>query len=178
MAKPTDNLRLTKPEAARRQLETAVEMWFHGGEPISIHTLAAAAHRVVHDVAEHRGLEGAALTDAKRLSAWGYHPQEYKKAIRKSETFFKHALNDPDEVHDFSEDETQFILWSAIDCYHRLASDKSPLLSQFMAWMGFKYPDNLSVTARNRFAGFPLFVNTYSRREFFECFREFDFSSF
>ena len=42
----TDNdlqkLHVTKLDAARRQLETAITLWFHDGDPVSIHTLAAA----------------------------------------------------------------------------------------------------------------------------------------
>jgi hypothetical protein len=46
----TTPITVTKLEAARRQLRTAIELWFHSGEPVSIHTLAAAAYQVVHDL--------------------------------------------------------------------------------------------------------------------------------
>src|SRR5260221_11225206 len=46
---------ITKLEAARRQLATAIELWFLDGDPISIHTLAFAAHEVVHVIFRKNG---------------------------------------------------------------------------------------------------------------------------
>src|SRR5207245_10811773 len=39
----TDNAKITvtKLDAARRQLRTAIRLWFEEGDPVSIHTLAA-----------------------------------------------------------------------------------------------------------------------------------------
>lgn len=65
MARQPDSISVTKLDAARRQLETAERLWFLEDDPASIHTLAAAAHRVVHDIAEKAG-DGATLLDAKR----------------------------------------------------------------------------------------------------------------
>src|SRR5437899_619463 len=96
---------VTKLEAARRQIETAIDLWFHDGDPVSIHTLVGAAHRVVHDIAERQG-SGAILLDTKRLTEWGYDAQAFKKALRESETFFKHARKDPSHSHAFAENET------------------------------------------------------------------------
>jgi hypothetical protein len=175
---PLDSITLTKIEAAHRQIETALNLWFHEGDPVSIHTLAAAAHRVVHDVAEYHGLDGAMLTDSNRLFQWGYDPKDFKKRVRKSETFFKHALNDPEDVHLFDHEFTPLILWSTIECYKRLESTKHPLMSLFMAWMGFHNPSTLTKEARNRFSGLIPIINTLSRREFFEAFSEFDFGGF
>jgi argininosuccinate synthase len=41
---------VTKIEAARRQLNTAIELWFNDGDPVSIHTLASSAHQIIHDL--------------------------------------------------------------------------------------------------------------------------------
>lgn len=48
-------LRLSKLDAARRQLETATKLYFEHGDEVSIHTLAAAAYSVIRDINEHRG---------------------------------------------------------------------------------------------------------------------------
>ena len=45
---------VTKLEAASRQLDTAIRLFFSGGDAVSIHTLAAAAFNVFADIAEHR----------------------------------------------------------------------------------------------------------------------------
>lgn len=78
---------LTKVEVVKRQLETAAAMLFEERDPVSIHTLVGAAHRVIHDISEHRGLGGAFMVDSKRIEEWGYSPKEFKNAVRYAETF-------------------------------------------------------------------------------------------
>src|SRR5438128_1514480 len=48
-------IQVTKLDAVRRQLETAIILWFHDGDPVSIHTLAAAAYQIIYDINAHRG---------------------------------------------------------------------------------------------------------------------------
>jgi hypothetical protein len=43
-------LRIYKIEAARRQLDSAIELWFLDKDEVSVHTLAAAAYQLVHDL--------------------------------------------------------------------------------------------------------------------------------
>ena len=45
MKQPTSELLITKLEAACRQLNTAVRLYFFEADPISVHTLAAAGGR-------------------------------------------------------------------------------------------------------------------------------------
>jgi hypothetical protein len=52
----TDDAKITvtKLEAAQRQLRTAIRLWFEGGDPVSIHTLAFAAYEIAHVVSKKR----------------------------------------------------------------------------------------------------------------------------
>jgi hypothetical protein len=43
-------LKVSKTDVAKRQIETAIRLWFFSGDPVSIHTLAAAAHQILHDL--------------------------------------------------------------------------------------------------------------------------------
>jgi hypothetical protein len=38
---------ITKPDAARRQLETAIKLYFDEGDPASVHTLCCAAYELI-----------------------------------------------------------------------------------------------------------------------------------
>ena len=58
--KPTQPLRratifINKLEAARRQLDAAIRMIFANEDELAIHTVAAAAYRIVRDLLEKRG---------------------------------------------------------------------------------------------------------------------------
>jgi hypothetical protein len=41
---------ITKLEAARRQLRSAIGLWFSDADFVTIHTLAAAAYQIIHDL--------------------------------------------------------------------------------------------------------------------------------
>lgn len=79
---------VTKIEVARRQLRTAIEMWFYDGDPISIHALAAASHQVVHDLNSKNGGPNLMLDTT-------YIKEEYRKKfmanIKHASNFMKHA---------------------------------------------------------------------------------------
>ncbi len=47
--------KVKKLDAAKRQLDTAIELWFNDGDPISIHTLSCSAHQIVHDINKKTG---------------------------------------------------------------------------------------------------------------------------
>jgi hypothetical protein len=46
---------VTKLEAAQRQLDTAIELWFRDGDAVSIHTLVGAAYQILYDPNKKRG---------------------------------------------------------------------------------------------------------------------------
>ena len=49
-----ETIRISKLEAARRQLRTAITLWFTGGDPVAIHSLAFAAYEILHAISEKR----------------------------------------------------------------------------------------------------------------------------
>ena|SRR5436305_13488939 len=49
----TECLKISKLDAARRQLETAILLYFNEADPVSIHTLAAASHEILRDLSLH-----------------------------------------------------------------------------------------------------------------------------
>jgi hypothetical protein len=53
-------------DAARGQLLTAIRLWFEGGDPVSIHSFASAAHEIVHALYRQKGLKGL-MCDTPRV---------------------------------------------------------------------------------------------------------------
>jgi hypothetical protein len=45
---------ITKLDAARRHLATAIRLWFQNEDVVSIHTLAFAAYEVIHVISKKR----------------------------------------------------------------------------------------------------------------------------
>src|SRR6266436_169585 len=102
---------LGKLESARRQIETAIKLWFEEGDTVSMHTVTAAAHRLVQDLLER---QGKTLTPFEPSYLEKGREVEMKKMFREAETFFKHAKDDPQAILDFNPQWTEVYLLLAI----------------------------------------------------------------
>jgi hypothetical protein len=87
-------VRVSKLEAARRQLDCAIQLWFLDGDEVSIHTLAAAAHQIIHDIKAHHREKRELLYDTSRVKP--EHRKEWIRLLKESANFFKHADSDSD----------------------------------------------------------------------------------
>jgi len=85
-------LKITKLDAASRQLRTAIELWFEDGDPVSIHTLISAAHEITHKLFKLSGHQGL-LFDTHVIK--DEFRGEFAKLIKSNANFFKHADKDP-----------------------------------------------------------------------------------
>jgi hypothetical protein len=84
---------IKKIDAAIRQLDVAIALWFNEGDEIAIHVLACSAYQIIHDINVHKKGPGL-LFDSD------YVNDEYRKVFinhfKKHYNFFKHANRDPD----------------------------------------------------------------------------------
>ena len=83
-------LHLNKLGAAQRQLRAAIRMFFHGEDELAIHTVAAAAYRIVRDLKEKRGCDEAA---DHYLRTFFYVIRDYRRG-----TLPKYFTEDPDTM--------------------------------------------------------------------------------
>ena len=97
---PRPRIRVGKLDAARRQLEAAIALWFSDGDPVSILTLAFAAYEVIHVISKKRDpnrrdllFDSAIVKDEQRSN--------FNKWIKATPNFFKHANNDGEAVIEF-----------------------------------------------------------------------------
>src|SRR6266850_5234809 len=92
-------MKLSKLEAARRQLESAITLYFNGGDPVSTHTLATASLEILCNLNKLR--EGSPMgSDLDTIPP--EHRQKVRIAFRKAQNFFKHADDDSDAILDFN----------------------------------------------------------------------------
>lgn len=93
-------LHFTKVQVAQTQLKTAIRLWFHDGDPVSIHTLAYAAYEIIHFVSKKRNRTKQLIFDT--LSVKEEYRSKWAKTIKEHANFFKHANNDADGTIDFN----------------------------------------------------------------------------
>jgi hypothetical protein len=131
-------VRLPKLEAAKRQIESAIWLWFVGDDLVSVHALTAASHRLLLELATLQETEAWPYTAA-------YLPERtYKDQDAKAEnpvTFFKHAKKK--ETYEVSEQWTELYLFDAVMAYSSLVDDRSAsvLMSTFVLRLGVQRQD-------------------------------------
>ena len=123
--------RLSKFEAANRQLDRAIRMLFEEDDPVCTHTLAGAASILLADLVEHHKPSETWEQKAREDNLLG--TQAFFKIARKAQNFLKHARNDPDGVLEFNPSDTDALLTLAVYNAAEL-SPLSPIAEVFQLW--------------------------------------------
>ena len=126
-------VRLSKIEAARRQIESAIWLWFVDDDMVSAHTLAAAAHRTMRELA---ALWGASAWPATARYIPPREPSLLRLRTDDAVTYFNDAKDD--ESYSVSEQWVELCLFDAVMAYSNLVQDDcgSALMSTFVVRFG------------------------------------------
>ena len=124
-------LNISKLDAARRQLEVAIRLYFSNSDPISIHTLSAASYNILRDINKNLGKDPIMLKERFFDNVKPEHRKEAQNLINEAENFFKHADKDPEKTLYFTPTQTDFMLYEACSTYKNLTNEYLPLLRCF-----------------------------------------------
>lgn len=125
---------ISKLDAARRQLETAIRLYFHNGDPVSIHTLTAAAYNVIRDITGKRGAPPMLLKDKIFEVVKPEYQTEFRNLINKAENFFKHGDKDHEATLVFNPLLTEILLLDACSQYLQITGEDLPLFVVYRTW--------------------------------------------
>jgi len=164
-------VKISKLDATRRQLVTAIRLYFANADSVSTHTLAAAAFEILRDLDAHGPNTGTLFDHAERYIKPEYVDVFYKK-LRKPQNFFKHADNDPEDILEFYPTGAVAILWAAIEKYYELTKEEFLELVAFRIWIIIRNPNILLSPYRDQVERLDL-ASDFSvdmRQQFFEAF--------
>jgi hypothetical protein len=172
-----DNVKYSIPkiEAARRQLDTAIELWFMEKDEVSVHTLAYAAYQIIHDINVHRGTAHEGLFETSMIK--DEYRSDWNKLVRKPANFFKHADNDPDGTVEFTPASNLMFLMYGVHGLGFLLQESggfsSPQERILSLWLVIHRPDFVTAGYRGRIlgaipAGEIERLRVFSRPEFFQ----------
>ena len=136
-------VKISKLDAAKRQLETAVRLYFNCADPVSIHTLAGAAHGIISDLNKKYGGRPMLMSS---FPIKDQYKSMVRKKIREAGNFLKHADEDPEKVIDFNPDQTEMFIFDACSKYQELTGESVSYLGIYLAWFAsrnievFNYP--------------------------------------
>lgn len=130
-------IEISKLDAARRQLEHAVKLFFHFGDPVVIRTLTAAGSQILRDLAHKQGIESV-LHDEMFRHIKPERIDEVKQILSGPENYFKHADRDSNKLLKFYPDSTEFEIWDACMVYQRLTKETLPIFYLYQLWFSIK----------------------------------------
>ena len=135
-------VRVTKLEAAQRQLNKAIRMLFAEDDPICTHTLAGASSILFTDLVAKLAPEHSWDRMAQEDNKLGV--SEYFRIVRRSQNFLKHARDDHEDVLEFDPLETEAVLLLAV----MNASEVAPMSYEaqvYQLWaLAAQYPEEVA----------------------------------
>ena len=121
------HFQLTKLDVANRQLSSAIDLYFSGGDLVSAWTLGAAAYNILRDIKNARGQTDMVLKHQLTSMA--------KLDINRNENFLKHADRDQNDVLEFAPiGQIELLLFDAGTAYYSLAKFETPQMVLARMW--------------------------------------------
>jgi hypothetical protein len=120
---------ITKIDAARRQIDAAVELYFHEGDELATHTLVGAAHILITDLSKATKFES--ILDRYIVPAWRWR---FEKVIRAPQNFIKHADTDAEATLDFNPHNTELMLFIDIEMFKELTGSATDPMRAFQVY--------------------------------------------
>jgi chromosome segregation ATPase len=133
-------MKLHKTEVARRQIDTAIDLFLDGKDYLSVVTLAGAGEEVLGSLIARAGKKSMIdhLIDLdKKLSKGGRQFKSVNQEINGFRNSLKHANDPTEDIVDVAEDQEHAIamLASALTNFHELEGKLSVRMEQFYIWL-------------------------------------------
>jgi hypothetical protein len=155
---------IAKLEAAERQLDQAIRLFFDRGDEVAVHTLASAAYQILSDLCAQRGIPRE-IEDSAILEEIGAKGQVIA-AMRKPQNFFKHADRDADETVRLSPMLSVCFMLYGVNFRYALTKCQSVEGNVLRMWLCLKHPERVPEPYRSAFANASVVLD-HSELEFF-----------
>jgi len=136
-------VQITKLEAARRQLVTAIRLFFEDADSVSVYALAHASWEVLDSLCKH---EGKIRFRELAADANGLPEDDIKRVASYGKNFFKHADRKPEDVlEDFSDELIDHVLIAATMDFSSLGTAKPMEIQIYPIWYFATYPEKVAL---------------------------------
>ena len=137
-------------------------------DPVSIHTLAAAAHQVLRDIGRHDNIKSF-LKDSGLIRK--EYEKEYLTIISEAENFFKHADKDPHKLLKFNPQQTESLLFDAVEMYMQITKEMPEDMSIYRVWFLANHPEIVNPETKKKIEKKGLSIKHFASKTKLEFFR-------
>lgn len=127
-------MKVSKVDATRRQLDSAIKLWFEDGDVVSIHTLVFSAFEILNDLNRKQGNHDVTLAGLVKRNYEPEHVETVIALIKKPMTFFKHANRDPYDVLEFEPKNIEKLIMISLLGLNALGERISATQNAFVNW--------------------------------------------
>ena len=120
---------LSKTEVGKRQLDSAIRMFFFDFDPVSTHTVTAAAYDVIRGLCHYQG-KNISVKDSQLIKE--EDRGEYIKKVNIPQNFFKHSDKDPNGKLLFKPKGSAVFILDAIIQYNSLEKNLTHPMKVFL----------------------------------------------
>ncbi len=150
---------ISKLDAVRRQLFTAIRLYFNHGDIVSMHTLAAAAFKITQNICDINQDLSDSLSDWVKTIIKPEYEKLFWQKFHETTNFFKHAERDPDSVHEYYPKQTEMLLFVATHQYQQLTREWSPEIRLFLIWYATHNPKICNMPQETISLGLDMYSN-------------------
>jgi hypothetical protein len=167
-------LQISKTDAAARQLDLAIKLWFYEEDPVSIHTLMWAAYEIISDLCKKKGKPEMTAIELMKRRIKPEHLEEAMAIFKKAMTFFKHANRDAHTILEFNPESNDYLLLIAVGAFESLGERLSDIQRAYGNWC-FMHMPHLLKDGENPLLNFVSVENLenirkMSKRDYFQTF--------
>jgi len=134
---------ISKLDAAKRQLETSLKIFFYDGDPVSVHTLMHTSYEILTQLCANQGVESIINEGLKKFIREDKQ-KEIKIKLNEAKNFFKHSGYDSNKNIEFNPEINPILLWDSCRLYKILTTEYTPIMSIFHMWFVLKNKEIIS----------------------------------
>ncbi len=136
---------ISKIDAACRELDAAILLWFQEEDSVPIHSLACTAFQMIHDINRHRGGPGL-LFDG--LAVKDEFSDFAKKYLHRQSHTLEPVDSNPEGDLEFNSSATEYLMVFSVLGLNALGIKDSILRSAFIAFFSLHNPDLITEKGR------------------------------
>ncbi len=131
---------VTRQDAAKRQITTAIELVFGRGDAVSANVLTWSASEMLRGVASAKGIQTFHTNIEMRVRE--EYIKEWRNILKSNYNYFKHADRDPERViEDFSPEATTWALFAAGVDYYSIYGKRTWAMLVYHVWFLCRHPN-------------------------------------